>query len=164
MTRIAQGMSDDEARAASQYFAAIPASVWAQVIEADTVPKSYVGTGAMRFPDPGGGKEPLGGRIIALPQDAELAERRDPHSGSPGGPVATEPKVRFTASPLIAQAVAEAFGPAQTSSRRFSGARASYRSSTRGEALCKVRPFLDLDPSDNGERRLSRPEHDRLAI
>lgn len=81
MTRIAQGMSDDETRDASRYFAAIPASIWAQVIEADTVPKSYIGAGAMRFPDPGGGKEPLRGRIIALPQDAELAESRDPHSG-----------------------------------------------------------------------------------
>ncbi len=35
----------------------------------------------MRFAVPDGGTEPLGNRIIVLPQDAARAQSRDPHSG-----------------------------------------------------------------------------------
>ena len=56
--------------------------MWVKVVEADTVPKSYVSTkGRMRLPLPSGGTEPLGKRIIELPQDAAQATSRDPHSG-----------------------------------------------------------------------------------
>jgi cytochrome c553 len=37
--------------------------------------------GRQRLPLPGGGKEPLGNRIIELPQDVARATSRDPHSG-----------------------------------------------------------------------------------
>ena len=37
--------------------------------------------GRMRLPMPSGGMEPLGNRIIELPQDAFRATSRDPHSG-----------------------------------------------------------------------------------
>jgi len=45
------------------------------------VPKTFVGQGRMRFVDPKGGTEPIGKRIITVPEDAERARRRDPHSG-----------------------------------------------------------------------------------
>ena len=35
----------------------------------------------MRFAQPGGGMEPIGNRIITLPQDQSRATKRDPHSG-----------------------------------------------------------------------------------
>jgi cytochrome c553 len=35
----------------------------------------------MRFVQPGGGMEPLGNRIITVPQDQSRATKRDPHSG-----------------------------------------------------------------------------------
>ena len=35
----------------------------------------------MRFASPDGGMEPIGNRIITLPQDQTRATRRDPHSG-----------------------------------------------------------------------------------
>src|SRR5206468_8018456 len=78
---IAQAISDADARAASEYFAALKPGVWTKVIETDTVPKSYVGQGAMRFAVAGGGTEPIGQRIIVLPQDEMRAHSRDPHSG-----------------------------------------------------------------------------------
>src|SRR6185436_2027557 len=49
--------------------------------EADTVPKTMVGQGRMRFLQPGGGTEPIGSRIITVPQDQERARSRDPKSG-----------------------------------------------------------------------------------
>jgi len=55
--------------------------VWTKVIETDTVPKSYVGNGGMRFVSAGDEREPIGSRIIVLPQDEARAKSRDPHSG-----------------------------------------------------------------------------------
>jgi cytochrome c553 len=81
MITIAQAISDADALAASQYFAALEPGIWTQVTETDTVPKNYVGPGGMRFAEPGDEKEPIGDRIIVLPQDETRAKSRDPHSG-----------------------------------------------------------------------------------
>jgi cytochrome c553 len=82
MNAIAQGISDDDARQASQWFASLkPTVIWTKVVEADTVPKTWVNRGRMRFALPGGGTEPLGNRIITVPQDPERIESRDPHIG-----------------------------------------------------------------------------------
>ena len=81
MIEIAQAISDADVRAASEYFASLKPGVWTKVIETDTVPKSYLGQGAMRFAVAGGGMEPIGQRIIVLPQDEIRAHSRDPHSG-----------------------------------------------------------------------------------
>ena len=81
MIEIAKAISDADVRAAGEYFAALKPGVWTRVVETDTVPKSYVGSGAMRFAAPGGGAEPIGNRIIVLPQDPGRAHSRDPHSG-----------------------------------------------------------------------------------
>src|SRR5262245_58387853 len=45
------------------------------------VPKSFVGRGAMRFVTKDGGDEPIGSRIIELPQDEEGAHARNPRTG-----------------------------------------------------------------------------------
>jgi cytochrome c553 len=81
MIPIAKGLNEDDFRAAAAYYQAIKAPVWYKVVEGDTVPKSYLGNGAMRFPDSGGGSEPLGSRIIELPQNDLSAESRDPRTG-----------------------------------------------------------------------------------
>jgi len=81
MIAIAQAIAEEDALAAAEYFSALKPGVWTQVIETDTVPKSYVGAGGMRFAAPGSEKEPIGNRIIVLPQDEARAKSRDPHSG-----------------------------------------------------------------------------------
>jgi cytochrome c553 len=45
------------------------------------VPKTFVGQGRMRFLDPKGGMEPIGKRIITVPESQERARLRDPKSG-----------------------------------------------------------------------------------
>src|SRR5262249_48816002 len=65
---------------AAAYFSSQKPFAWTKVVEAATVPKSYVGEGNMRFAAEGGAKEPIGQRIIELPQDEERAKVRDPHS------------------------------------------------------------------------------------
>ena len=81
MNNIAAGLPEEEMRKAVEWFAALKPAVWYKVIEADTVPKTWVNGGRMRLPLPGGGTEPLGNRIITLPQDPARVESRDPHSG-----------------------------------------------------------------------------------
>jgi cytochrome c553 len=83
MNEIAAAISDDDVKAAADYFAALKPVVSTKVIETDTVPKSYVGQGAMRFEVKGAdaGTEPIGSRIIVVPQDEARAHMRDPHSG-----------------------------------------------------------------------------------
>src|SRR5262249_61039512 len=55
MTEIAKGITDEEARDAAAYFASLkPLAGYTKVVESATAPKSYVGAGAMRFPQKDG--------------------------------------------------------------------------------------------------------------
>ena len=81
MNGIAKELSDEETRQASEWFATLKPTVWTKVMEAATVPKTFVGQGRMRFALAAGGTEPIGNRIITLPRDQSKATRRDPHSG-----------------------------------------------------------------------------------
>ena len=81
MNGIAAEVSEDEARQAAEWFARLSRRSFTQVIEADTVPKTFLGPGRMRFAEPDGSTEPIGSRIITLPQDQERARLRDPSSG-----------------------------------------------------------------------------------
>jgi len=81
MPTIAQALSDDEVQSAAAYFASLKARPWLRVIETDTVPKSYVALGNIRLRLPDGGVEPIGNRIVELPEDEQAALNRDPKSG-----------------------------------------------------------------------------------
>lgn len=81
MNNIAAGLPEEDMREALKFFAGLKPAVWYRVIEADMVPKTWVNNGRMRLPHPAGGTEPLGNRIITLPEDPERVESRDPHSG-----------------------------------------------------------------------------------
>jgi len=81
MTSIGRGLSEEDRRLASEWFASLEPRVWVKVIETDTVPKTYVKQPHMRLPLPGEGREPIGNRIIEVPQNPKLAVNRDPNSG-----------------------------------------------------------------------------------
>ena len=82
MNAIAKAISDEDIKQAAEWFAAMKPGGWVKVVEADTVPKSYVSVkGRQRLPLPAGGTEPLGNRIVELPLDVARATSRDPHSG-----------------------------------------------------------------------------------
>ncbi len=80
MNSFGKVLTDEEVKPAAEYFASIKPVVWTKVVESDTVPKSFIGEGSMRFVSPGGAKEPIGRRIIELPQSEEGAKSRDPHA------------------------------------------------------------------------------------
>lgn len=81
MNDMARNLSDEDARQAAEWFAALKPKVWQSVVETDRVPKTFINMHLMRMPLPGGGDEPIGNRIIELPQDISRAESRDPRSG-----------------------------------------------------------------------------------
>jgi cytochrome c553 len=81
MTTMAKVITDDEVRAAAAYFASLKPRQWIRVVETDTVPKTFVGKGNKRLAHPDGGTEPIGNRIIEIPEDEEIVLNRDPRSG-----------------------------------------------------------------------------------
>jgi cytochrome c553 len=118
MITFAAAISDADVRAAGEYFASLKPGAWTRVIEADVVPKSFVGEGAMRFAVADGGSEPIGSRIIELPQDEMRAKSRDAHSGFiayvPAGSVARGEALVTTGDSGKTIACAICHGPALT--------------------------------------------------
>jgi cytochrome c553 len=81
MIAIAKGMSEDEIKAAAEYFSSMKWTPWIKVVETDTVPKTRI-AGGMFLKLEGRETEPIGQRIIEAPDDTERTESlRDPHSG-----------------------------------------------------------------------------------
>ena len=80
MIGFAKAMTEEEIEAAAKYFAALKWTKLVTVVETDTVPKMYSADG-MYLPRPGGGREPLGARIVETPTDPARTDLRDPHAG-----------------------------------------------------------------------------------
>lgn len=76
MIALAGAVTDQEIAQAAAYFSSLKPESFVRVVEADMVPKSYV-AGAMLAAVPGGGTEPLGDRIIEMPEELSRAENRD---------------------------------------------------------------------------------------
>ncbi len=81
MSEIAKGMTEQDAKEASAYFASLKPRRWIRVVETDTVPETYMNEGRRRYVRPGGKIEPIGSRIVEGPEDPELVTCRDPHTG-----------------------------------------------------------------------------------
>jgi cytochrome c553 len=81
MSEIAKGMTEDDAKEAAAYFAAQKPQRWIRVVETDMVPETYMNDGRRRYVRPGGKMEPIGSRIIEVPEDPERVTCRDPHMG-----------------------------------------------------------------------------------
>jgi cytochrome c553 len=81
MSAFAKAMTDQEIKAAADYFCGMKWTPWIKVVETDMVPKTRTSVG-MYLPIAGAGKEELGQRIIEVPVDPEGTEvLRNPHSG-----------------------------------------------------------------------------------
>jgi cytochrome c553 len=81
MIGFAKAMTDEEVKAAAEYFGAIEWTPWIRVVETETVPKTRIVNGLF-LALPGDDKEPIGDRIIEVPENTEATEvLRDPHSG-----------------------------------------------------------------------------------
>jgi cytochrome c553 len=82
MGPIAKATSDVEVRQAAEYFAALKPRTFVKVIESANPPRTFIATAARhRQLHPDGGTEPIGHRIIEIPEDPFGTEIRDPHAG-----------------------------------------------------------------------------------
>jgi cytochrome c553 len=81
MSIMARQVSAKDLRDAADYFSKLRYTSRIRVVESAVVPKTYVAGVGMLAASPGGGTEPIGNRIIEVPENLELTELRDPHSG-----------------------------------------------------------------------------------
>src|SRR2546427_1680827 len=79
MISLAKAATDAEVDEAAAYFSALKPRAVIRVVETDTVPKTYV-TGWHLAAMPGGEKEPIGRRIVEVPEDLERFVSRDARS------------------------------------------------------------------------------------
>jgi cytochrome c553 len=81
MNGIANATTPEEWQAAADWFASLKPIPWYKVQEVTTVPKTYLTPGRMRIPTADGATEPIGNRIIVVPQDNARVLARDPRIG-----------------------------------------------------------------------------------
>jgi cytochrome c553 len=80
MVAVAKLVSEEDTKIAAEYFASLKPAPWIRVVETGTVPRTRVG-GWMLIADDSGGTEPIGQRIIEMPENLERTELRDSASG-----------------------------------------------------------------------------------
>jgi cytochrome c553 len=80
MIAVARAATEAEVAAAASYFAALPRRPWIRVVEAERAPTTHV-AGWMLVPSEPAATEPLGQRILELPEDVVRTELRDDASG-----------------------------------------------------------------------------------
>ena len=81
MTAVAQNTTDEDAMAASRYFASLILKPRIRVVETETAPKVELAPAGMYFAARNGGTEPIGSRIVELPENQMLTELADSRSG-----------------------------------------------------------------------------------
>jgi cytochrome c553 len=82
MGPIAKVTSEADVKEAAAYFSSLKPKAWLKTVETATPPKTFIATaGRHRVVHPDGGTEPIGHRILVVPEDAYRTEIRDPHSG-----------------------------------------------------------------------------------
>lgn len=80
MIAVAKAASEEEVESAAAYFAALAPRPWIRVVETDAVPKTHV-AGWMLVASEPHAMEPIGARVIEMPEDLERTELRDARSG-----------------------------------------------------------------------------------
>lgn len=79
MIQDAKAATDEDIRTAAAYFSSFPYKKWIRVVESAEVPKTRI-QGSMHVPT-NDGAEPMGRRIIEIPEDVSRTELRDASSG-----------------------------------------------------------------------------------
>lgn len=78
MVASAKAATEDEIAAAARYYSALPPRSSVQVVESDQAPRT-IASGWVLSKDPAGGTEPIGTRIVEVPEDHARFELRDEH-------------------------------------------------------------------------------------
>jgi cytochrome c553 len=79
MAALARAVTDEDVAQAARYFSSLAWTQWIKVTEASSVPRTRI-AGGMFVPLEDGGNEPLGQRILEMPEHLERTELRDSKS------------------------------------------------------------------------------------
>ena len=79
MVSIGKAATPEDVQAAALYFSSMKLKPWIRVVEVKDVPKTRIAGGMLVLA--GGGTEPIGERIIEVPENLERTELRDSTSG-----------------------------------------------------------------------------------
>jgi len=99
MIPVAKAIEAADAKLAAEYFHSLPAVRSTRIIETDTVPVTHPGPHNVQLVDASGAKEPIGTRIIEVPEDVNRTLLRDATSGF----VAYVPKESVKRGELLAK-------------------------------------------------------------
>jgi cytochrome c553 len=80
MIGVAKAATPEEMKAGAEYFAAMKLTPWIRVVETATVPKTRIAGGMLVLAE-AGGREPIGERVIEVPENLEQTELRNSKSG-----------------------------------------------------------------------------------
>ncbi len=80
MMRIGAASTEAQARVAAEYFSSIEFKPWIRVVETDMVPVTRF-AGSIHQVVEGGGVEPIGVRVVEVPEDLHRTQLRDDASG-----------------------------------------------------------------------------------
>lgn len=81
MIPVAKTLDEADAKNAAEYFRSVKVVHSSRVVETDTVPVTRPGPHNVQLLDPSGAKEPIGLRIIEVPEDVNRTMLRDATSG-----------------------------------------------------------------------------------
>ncbi|MSO82083.1 MAG: c-type cytochrome [Acidobacteria bacterium] len=82
MIQIARFLTEAEMKIAAEYFSSIRWKPWVRVVESETAPKTRQTMNGLFMPQPGTETEPLGRRIMEVPENPDLTDRmRSTRSG-----------------------------------------------------------------------------------
>jgi cytochrome c553 len=82
MIQIARHMTEAEMKEVAEYYSSIVWRPWVKVVESETAPKTRQTMNGLFLPQPGAETEPLGRRIMEVPENPELTDlMRSPRSG-----------------------------------------------------------------------------------
>jgi cytochrome c553 len=81
LTALKSSYSPDQILDAARYYASLKPRRWIRVVETTTVPRSAVDPATLMRRVIPGGREPLGKRIVELPENETALLNRDSHSG-----------------------------------------------------------------------------------
>ena len=114
MIAIAKAATDSEVQAAAAYFSSLKPKPVIRVVESDTAPKTQIAR-VFYMLVPEGGSEPLGQRIVEIPDDVQQFEHRDPRSQFtayvPAGSIARGEALAKGSGPADSAACVTCHGP-----------------------------------------------------
>ena len=116
MMGVAKASNDAEVRIAANYFSKLKFRKWIRVVETDTVPKTEISSHNMLVAA-NGGREPIGKRIIEMPENLDRIELRDPRTGF----IAYVPKGAIARGKKLVESGAGAFPCAACHGPKYEG-------------------------------------------